>query len=201
MAEFNRRRLWSVGAAIVVATFLITAIKLYRAREGEPWALVAPGPQVDAVTKMVELREKGRFDDAIELGLRSTTGHAGDDFVYQMIATTYFIRSLSDKDQSGKWAKLGGEYSEKALNFNPTDIANAFNVGANYMIVGGDLDSGGCDYYRKALAIFESLAPRLQGDHAETQGRTVRLASFRKQNEEYVSMLKLKLRRCPQTSQ
>jgi len=185
-----------------IATLLcaIIAIKHYYDAIGMPWRLISPSQHVEVATRMAELRNKGRFDEAVELGLHSAKGQPGDDFIFQMIAMTYFIRALQDKDQSGKWAKLGAEYSEKALDLNPTDIANIFNVGVNYMIVGDDLDTGGCEYYRKALTVFESLVPRLQGNQVETQGTTVRLAPFRKRNEEELSSVRERLRHCRQTN-
>lgn len=63
------------------------------------------------------------------------------------------------------------------------------------MIVKDDLDTGGCEYYRRAVTVFESLIPRLQGDHAETQGRKVRLAAFRKRNQEELSRVRERIGR------
>jgi len=189
-----------VVAGIAILVLATIAIKNHYDTMGMPWTLITPSQHVEVATRMNELRDKGQFDDAVELGLRSVKDQPGDDFVFQMIATTYFIRAMQDKDRSGKWARLGGEYSKKALDLNPTDISNVFNVGVNYTIVGDDLDTGGCEYYRTALAVFESLVPRLQGNHAETQGRTVRLAPFRKENEEELPRVRERLRRC-QTNQ
>ena len=145
---------------------------------------------------MAELRNKNQFDEAIALGLNSIKGVPSDDYILHAVADVYFVRALHDKNDVGKWTKLGAEYSEKALHANPADIANQFNVGVNFMVVGDDLDTGGCDYYRKSLAIFEGLVPRLQGDHAETQGRTVQLAPLRKRSEEYLSRVRSRLSRC-----
>jgi hypothetical protein len=202
MTELKPKRsgAWAVVAGVAILVFAAIAIKRYYDTIGMPWTLITPGQHVEVATRMAELRNKGRLDEAVGLGLHSVKGQPGDDFIFQMIAETYFIHALQDKDQSGKWAKLGAEYSEKALDLNPTDIANIFNVGVKYMIAGDDLDTGGCEYYRKALMIFESLVPRLRGNQGETQGRTVRLAPFRKQNEEYVSRLKSRLRHCQPTS-
>jgi hypothetical protein len=186
-----------VGTGLAIVVFAIIIIKNQRDAPGMSTALFAQTQDVGvATTRMAELRNKRQFDEAVELGLHSVKGRPTDDFLFHAIATTYFIRALHDKDQSGKWARLSAEYSEKALAVNPTDIANIFNVGVNYMVVGDDLDTGGCEYYRKSQAVFDGLIPRLQGDHAETQGRTVQLASFRKRNEEYRSMLKARLRSC-----
>jgi hypothetical protein len=189
---------WIVAAGIAIAAFALIAIKHYRDTMEMPWSLLTPSQHVQTVTRMAQLRNAGHFDEAIDLGLHSISGHPGDDFIYQMIATIYFMRSLQDKDQSARWTKLGAEYSQKALDSNPNDIANVFNAGMNYVIIGDDLDTGGCEYYRRAQTVFENLVPRLLGDSAETQGRTVRLAPFRRQNEMELSRVKERLRRCQQ---
>jgi hypothetical protein len=199
-----KRRVWPallIGTGLTILVFAIIVIRNYRYAPEVSTALLTQNQEVGEVTtKMDVLRDKGQFDEAVEVGLRSVKGQSGDGYIFHRIATTYFVRALHDKDQSGKWARLGAEYSEKALAANPRDIANVFNVGVNYMIVGDDLDTGGCEYYRKALAVFDGLVPRLQGQHAETQGRTVQLAPFRKRNDEYRTMLKSSLRHCELTS-
>ena len=197
MIKPKRRLLVALGA-LLLAGLVFAGIKLRHDRMEWAWAIMAPPQEIELATKMAELRRSGHFDQAIDLGLHSLTGHAGDEFIYQMIATTYFIRALHDKDQSGKWTRLGAEYSEKALAANPKDIANVFNVGMNYMIAGDDLDTGGCEYYRKAEIIFENLAPQLKVNSAEAQGGTVPLAAFRKQNQEQLLRVQRDLRYCQQ---
>jgi len=198
MTEPKRLLLILLGGLLLVALALIGIKHHYDTME-MPWSLIWPTQDIQLATKMAQLRNAGRFDEAIDLGLRSVTGREGDDSIYQLIADTYFIRALHDKDQSGKWTKLGADYSDKALSSNPKDIANVFNVGMNYVIAGDDLDTGGCEYYRKAKSLFENLAPRLQADGAETQGRTVRLAAFRERNQEALSRVAQSLQRCQQS--
>jgi hypothetical protein len=193
-----KRWLLIVLGALLLAALALAGIKLRQDTMDMAWAIMAPPQETELATKMAELRRSKNFDEAIDLGLHSITGHAGDDFIYQMIATTYFIRALHDKDQSGNWTRLGAEYAEKALESNPKDIANVFTVGMDYMIAGDDLDTGGCEYYRKAEIIFENLTPQLQANSAETQGRTVRLAAFRKQNQEQLLRVQWDLRHCQQ---
>jgi hypothetical protein len=91
---------------------------------------------------------------------------------------------------------LNGNILADRQDTNPNDIANVFNAGMHFMIAGDDLDTGGCEYYRKAETVFQTLAPRLQGDRAETQGRTVRLGPFRTQDEEQISRVEERLRHC-----
>lgn len=192
----SRRSVLLVWLGIAVVALVVIAVEHYRDTMEMPWSLIAQTQQVAVATRMAELRDKGQFEDAIDLGLHSTTGRPDDDFIYHMVATMYFIRALHDKDRSGKWTKLGAEYSQKALDSNPRDIANVFNVGLNYRVAGDDLDTGGCEYYRKAKAVFEGLRPLLQADRAETQGRTVRLASFRQRNGEELLRTNERLRSC-----
>lgn len=180
-----KRRMWAAAAAIAVLVIVIVAVEHLDDMREMPWSLVKPNQLVEVLTRMAELGNKGKFDEAIQLGLHSGIGHSGDDFIYQMVAQTYFVRALHDKDQSGKWTKLGAEYSQKALDANPKDVANVFNAGMNFMTAGDDLDTGGCEYYRRAQTVFSSLVPRLYGERAETQGRTVRLAPFRKQKSNF----------------
>ena len=202
MMESNSSHRWALVVAAALAILALAAvaavvINRYRYAEEVASSLSTQDQTIgETTTRMAELRNKSRFDEAIALGLNSIKGVPSDDYILHAIATIYFVRALHDKNDSGKWTKLGAEYSEKALHANPADIANQFNVGVNFMVVGDDLDTGGCDYYRKSLAIFEGLVPRLQGDHAETQGRTVQLAPFRKRNEEYLSRLRSRLSRC-----
>ena len=197
MGKSKRRLLIAVGG-ILAAGLVAVGIRHYYNTMDVAWSIMAPPQEIELATKMAELRRSDNFDEAVNLGLHSITGHAEDDFIYQMIATTYFIRALHDKDQSGKWTRVGAGYSEKALAANPKDIANVFNVGMNYMIAGDDLDTGGCEYYRKAEIIFENLTPQLQANSAEIQGRTVRLAAFRKQNQEQLVRVRRDLRQCQQ---
>ena len=200
MTEPKRRLLILLGG-LPLAALALVGIKHHYDTMEVPWSLIWPRQEVQLATKMAQLGNSGRFDEAIDLGLRSVTGREGDDSIYQMIATTYFIRAIHDKDQSGKWTRLGTEYSEKALASNPRDIANVFNVGMRYMIAGDDLDTGGCEYYRKAEITFENLTPQLQANSAETQGRTVPLAAFRKQNQEQLSRVQRDLRHCHQPAE
>lgn len=196
MAETNKRHL-VVGIGVVAATILIVlGVKWFRDNSDSPWSLIAPAQSTAIVTSIVELRNKGQFDDAVNVGLHATSGGPDDDILYYTIATTYFVRSLHDKDHSGDWARLGAEYTQKQLDSNPRDIANIFNVGLDYVAAGDNLDTGGCEYYRRAKALFDGLAPRLAGDRSETQGRTVRLASFRRHNAEALLLVNSKLRRC-----
>ena len=182
------------GVAVIVG-LAVFAFKRYNEAMNDPTAIVAPPEYINAATNMAELRNQGRFDDAVNVGLHSLTGKH-DDFIFQMIATVYFVRALHDKDHAGEWTKLAAEYSTKALDANPTDLANIFNVGVNYVVAGDELDTGGCEYYRRALAIFNSLSPRLHDDRAQTQGRSVRLAPFRTRNEDELSRVRGRLSHC-----
>jgi len=154
------RRIWVVLLALAVVGCAVFAAKVVDAIGDDPWAIVNPRDCMDQGTRIAELRNQARFDEAVELAIQSAAKGQHADFFYQMVATTYLARAMEDKDQSEKWAKLAGEYADKALASNPKDIANVFNVGVNYILVGDDLSTGGCVYYRKALSVLEGLSPR-----------------------------------------
>jgi len=146
---------------------------------------------------MEELEHKGQFEEAIQLGLHSLKGQASDDFILQMIAMAYLARAQQDQVQTERWAKLGAEYSGKALDANPSDIVNIFNLGQSYEIAGDDLSTSECcRYYQQAAEAFEKLSPLLQGNRATSHGRNIRLAPFRKRNDEELADVKRKLTRC-----
>lgn len=163
----------------------------------EAWALTTPPGYGDVATRMMELEAKQQFDDAIQLGLGSLKGQAGDYFVYQLVAQAYGILEYRDPGQSGKWAILSAQYSDKAMDANPADLSNVFNAGDNYALAGDNLPtSESCRYYEKAASIFQALAPRLQGSRATIQGQSFRLAPFRRENAERLADVKRKLASC-----
>jgi len=146
---------------------------------------------------MLDLEAKGHFDDAIQAGLQSVKGRASDYFIYQMIAQAYAYRAYKEPQQSSKWAGLAAEYADKAMNADPTDLSNVFNVGQTYALAGDNLPtSESCYYYQKAADVFRELTPKLDGDRATIQGESFRLAPFRLHNSERLSDVTRQLASC-----
>jgi len=146
---------------------------------------------------MLGLEAQGHFDDAIQAGVQSVKGQPSDYFIYQMIARAYTDRAYKDPQQSSKWARLAAEYADKAMNADPTDLSNVFNVGQTYEIAGDNLPtSESCFYYQKAAGVFRELTPKLDGDRATIQGKSFRLAPFRLHNSERLSDVTRQLASC-----
>jgi tetratricopeptide (TPR) repeat protein len=184
----------------LVAVVLMSAVAfyIYRLQTSIPaWSLVWPSEYVDVVTQMKELEEKGLFEDEIQLGLRSVRQQPSDSFLYQIIAQAYAYREYKEPQHASEWAKLASEYSEKALNADPNDLSNIFNVGQTYRIAGDSLPtSESCFYYQRAVDVLEKLAPKLQGNRATIQGVSFRLAPFREHNAEELARVKRELSSC-----
>jgi len=71
---------------------------------------------------------------------------------------TYFERAQADQAHKEKWIELAVRYSERALEANPNDLVNVFNLGDSYMAAGMNLDKPlGCSYYEKSLQTFDHL--------------------------------------------
>lgn len=146
----------------------------------DAWSLVSPPGYGEAAGRMDELEAKGHFDDAVQAGLQSVKGRASDYFIYQMIAQAYTYRAYKEPQQSSKWAKLAAEYADKAMNANPTDLSNVFNVGQTYALAGDNLPtSESCFYYQKAADVLRELTPKLEGDRATIQGKVFAWLLFR----------------------
>lgn len=75
------------------------------------------------------------------------------------------------------------QYSEKALQAEPGDLVNAFNVGQSYRLAGMNSDKPrSCDYYRKSLEKFEQLKvdPVLQSERGMIEGEQVPMGPYRR---------------------
>jgi tetratricopeptide (TPR) repeat protein len=163
----------------------------------QAWAMVVPSEYVNSMTQVRELEEKGQFDDAVRLALHSIGGRPSDAFIYQMVAQDYAYREYKIPQQSNAWAELSAAYSEKALNANPDDLSNIFNVGHTYEEAGDSLQtSDSCRFYKKAAELFEQLSPKLQADVATIQGASFRLASFRQHNADELVRVRSQLASC-----
>jgi tetratricopeptide (TPR) repeat protein len=194
----STRRVLIVIALLLALPLLLIGFNQYRYEASRhPWDLVCPEEYTAQMTSMVELRQKGQFEEAIQIASHSLKDQPSDEFPLQMIATAYFERAQQDQSQMERWGRLGAEYAEKAYNASPTDLANIFNLGESYRLAGDDLSTSECcQYYEESLRTFEKLTPLLQDDRATIHGENFRLAPFRKENQERIAEVKRDLSKC-----
>ncbi len=73
----------------------------------------------DFGSRMVDYIKKGRYDDAVRVGLQSLQNGPSDESVYQQIASVYLIRAQKDDpSQRERWVAMAVSNIEKALSLN-----------------------------------------------------------------------------------
>lgn len=196
----DRRRytLWLVG---IVGSIVFVAVVLvflnHRARE----RLYSESPVTiveshDVGSQMLSYTKRGRYDDAIQIGLRSLQNQRSDEPIYQQIAIVYLIRAEKDSKQREQWVTKAVSYVEKALLLNSKDKdiagANLFQEARSFEVAADLSAAGRCSYYERARKLLEDRAPLLQGDELSLEGRTLPVAPLRKENERALAEVKAK---------
>jgi tetratricopeptide (TPR) repeat protein len=148
----------------------------------EAWSKTAPDVDKDLFQQVLEYRKRGEFEKAVALATKPSHGKNPDDFLLQTTAVTYFERAQADQSNKEKWVSLAVKYSERALQANPKDLINVFNLADSYMAAGMNLPRPeSCKYYEKSLNTFRRIEKdsALQGDWGTIDGERVRLQPYR----------------------
>ena len=187
----------------IILTALALSFILAQREKGETensWSKVAPAEDNKVFEQVLELRKKGDFERAVAIAIDPVNGKQPDDFLLQTTAVTYFQRAQADQTNKDKWVDLAIQYSERALQTNPNDLVNVFNLGDSYTAAGMNLGKPpGCPYYEKSLQTFDGLKadPRLQGEWGTMGGERVRLAPYRHKLDEHMKNLRMLAAKCP----
>jgi hypothetical protein len=183
--------------------FLAVSFILAQEEKGETggaWSKIAPTGDNKVFEQVLEYRKKGDFERAVAVAIDPVDGKQPDDFLLQTTAVTYFQRAQADQTNKEKWVGLAVQYSERALQANPTDLVNVFNVGDTYMAAGMNLGKPlGCPYYEKSRQTFDHLKtdPGLQGEWGTIEGERVRLSRYRHKLDEHMRNLRMLAVNCP----
>lgn len=190
---------------IAFMALLVAGVSVSLAQEkAEPtidvWSKIAPAADNGVFEKVLQYRKSGDFERAVAVAIEPLNGRQPDDFLLQATADTYFQRAQADQPNREHWVILAVEYSERALQKNPKDLVNAFNVGESYMAAGMNLPKPmGCDYYEKSLQVFEPLEsdPALEGEWGTIEGARVFLEPYRHKLRQHIENLRLLAVKCP----
>ena len=149
----------------------------------------------DFGSRMVDYIKKGRYDDAVRVGLQSLQNGPSDESVYQQIASVYLIRAQKDDpSQRERWVAMAVSNIEKALSLNSRDkdVAGVhLFLDAQSFKVAGDLSTTGrCAYYQRATQLLEDRVPLLEDDQLTLEGKAYPLAPLRKENERTLADVK-----------
>jgi len=193
-------RRWMIFAvpAVLVVAFVFAQREKVETRE--TWAKIAPAEDNKVFESVLEYRKTGDFERAVAVATESHNGRPPDDFLLQTTAVTYFERAQADQAHKEKRVELAVRYSERALESNPNDLVNVFNLGDSYMAAGMNLDKPlGCSYYEKSLQTFDHLRanPDLRGEWGTIEGERVRLEPYRQKLYEHMKNLQMLAAKCP----
>jgi hypothetical protein len=141
----------------------------------------------DGGSQMADYLKRGRYDDAVQVGLRLLKNQPSDEIIYHAIAVVYLTRAGQDPDQREQWVGQAVSNVDKALSLNSreTDVAGVhLFLHARSFEVAGDLSmSARCNYYGRARKLLEDRLPLLQGDQITLENKVFPLEPLRKENE------------------
>lgn len=190
----------SMAAFVIMAVLLLSCAHQNKYQAPEAWSMTAPAKDKDRFEKVLECREKGDFEQAAAVALQPSNGTPPDDFLLEATAITYFQRAQVDQANKGKWVVLATQYSERALQANPTELVDTFNLAESYMTAGINLGKPqGCAYYKKSLDAFMMLKADagLQGERGTVGGEQVQLAPYRTKLDQHIDTLRAVAAGCP----
>jgi hypothetical protein len=193
-------RVWMMFALLAVQAPSCIFAQKEKIETAEAWSKIAPPEDNKVFAQVLEYRNRGDFERAIAVAVEPVNGKQPDDFLLHTTAVTYFQRAQTDQLNKEKWVALAVQYSERALQANPKDLVNVFNIGDSYMAAGMNLGGSiGCRYYDKSLQVFERLKaePALQGEWGSLEGERVPLAPYRRKLDQHIENLRMLADKCP----
>jgi tetratricopeptide (TPR) repeat protein len=177
----NRPRLFLLGLAVLVP--FVGAFTLHHL-----FSVAAQGKHAksaDYGSQMVEYTREGRYDEAIQTGLKSLHNDPSDGAVYQQIVVVYLIRAQKDSAQQKQWIQRAISYIDKALQADPDNPVNVRDLGFDFEKAGDLASDGNCQYYRRALDLSKRVVALLQSDHITAGGQTYPIDPERKEFTAY----------------
>ena len=147
-----------------------------------------PRDRGEAVTRMVQLQELGRYDDAVRVVQDWMSQHQNDtshdDFLHLQIAMVYIskvYRWQSTRDES---IRSAASHLEQALNLYASkkveDVDTMLiGIGEAYEALGAVSQKDKCQYFAKARKAFQDQLPLIHGDSYTAYGYTTPLEPVR----------------------
>jgi hypothetical protein len=114
MNAFERAR--SVLAYFLVATGIGMLFSCYRdssAQDKRANVGVSEHASQNIPTVMVKYTMEGKFDQAVEVGLRALKNTSDDEVIYEQIADVYLVRAQKVSDERPEWISDAALYADK----------------------------------------------------------------------------------------
>jgi len=147
-----------------------------------------PQNEREALNRMIELQEEGRYDKAAQTmqtwmgDSKRDTSH--DGFMYGQIAFVYIAKAYKRPAMKDESVRRAEENLQKALTFyeeHPQDglTLEPFEIGGSYEILGDLSEKDKCRLYEKAHGLLVRQLPLIKGDAYTAYGHTTQLAPVR----------------------
>lgn len=160
-----------------------------------------PRSRAEAVTRMVQLQESGRYDAAVRVVEEWMNQHQSDasqnHFLHLQIAMVYISKAYHKQQTRDESVQNAASHVEEALNLyaakKPEDIDSFLSgIGGAYEILGDLSQKDKCQFYAKAQNAFEEQLPLIKGDSYTAYGKTVALEPLRADVRKHLASLEEK---------
>jgi len=167
---FNYRMRLYLFVGLAISVILVGAFKLRH-----PFSAEAQGrntSRTDYGSQMIQDTKEGRYDEAVQAGLKALRNAPSDAGVYQQIVVVFLIRAQKDSTQRERWVSQSVSYADKALSADPDNPINVRDLAFD-LEKAGDLSSDrSCQYYGRSLDLSKRAAILLESDHITAGGQT-----------------------------
>ncbi len=184
------------GMVIGLAGLLVLQVGLFAAwhtlRHDAAGTSAASG---DVIQRMQEFTRQRRYEEAVQLGLKSVQKTPSDYTVLQQIAMVYLRQAQIESGERENWARQAVGYADRAIASNPREQANLYDS-ARVFEIAGDFSGGlKCSYYGRSLELFQERAPLLTGEQVMIAGKATPTAVLRSEQEFLAGRVKTKMQK------
>lgn len=185
------------GIVIGLAGLLLLQVGLFAA--WHTWfrhdVAIASAPSGDVIQRMQEFTRQRRYDDAIQLGVKSVHNLPSDYIVLQQIALVCLRQAQIESGDRENWTRQAVGYADKAIANNPHEQANLYDS-ARVFEIAGDFSGGSkCSYYGRSAELFQERIPLLIGDQMMVAGKLTPTVALRNEQEYLSGRVKAKMQK------
>jgi len=129
--------------------------------------------QIDAYKK------QGRYDEAVQAGLKAVRNTAHDAVVYEQIAMVYLVRAGKDSDKE-RWTEEAAKYINKAVSAESDNPVNVLDAARSFEMAGDLSIARRCAYYVRAIELSRTVVHVLESEHVSIGGERYSIDPVRK---------------------
>jgi tetratricopeptide (TPR) repeat protein len=123
--------------------------------------------------------KQGRYDDAIQSGLKALRDTPRDAVVYEQIAMVYLARAGRDTNRE-RWTAEAATYFNKSVSVEPDNPVNLLDAARGFEIASGLTTNRRCSYFLRATDLSEALVHVVDSGHITIGGQRYSLDPVRK---------------------